>query len=188
MREARHRAIPLIITPSLLNNNNMSTEVAAPLAPLAPVEEETLVVEEQPTAAAVDATKDEVSNNALCIHGSTGWPLSDVDFGTSWMIPRLEGLDSQLLTALVLYNNQATTTEDAVAPSVSEEETSPAAGEPSMENEVSTEEVAPEAAVEEETAVVAESKKRSAENADVADDEEMVSYGKRWCTSLPFSA
>jgi hypothetical protein len=163
----------------------MSTEVAAPLAPLAPVEEETLVVEEQPTAAAVDATKDEVSNNALC-YGSTGWPLSDVDFGTSWMIPRLEGLDSQLLTALVLYNNQATTTEDAVAPSVSEEETSPA-GEPSMENaEVSTEEVTPEAAVEEETAVVPESKKRSAEDADVADYEEMVSYGKRWCTSALF--
>ena len=185
MREARHRAIPLIITPSLLNNNNMSTEVAAPLAPLAPVEEETLVVEEQPTAAAVDATKDEVSNNALCMHESSGWPLSDVDFGTSWMIPRLEGLDSQLLTALVLYNNQATTTEDAVAPSVSEEETSPA-GEPSMENEVSTEEVAPEAVVEDETAVVPESKKRSAENADVADDEEMVSYGKRWCTSALF--
>ena len=162
----------------------MSTEVAAPLAPLAPVEEETLVVEEQPTAAAVDATKDEVST--MC-YGSTGWPLSDVDFGTSWMIPRLEGLDSQLLTALVLYNNQATTTEDAVAPSVSEEETSPAAGEPSMENaEVSTEEVAPEAVVEDETAVVPESKKRSAENADVADDEEMVSYGKRWCTSALF--
>ena len=163
----------------------MSTEVAAPLAPLAPVEEEALVVEEHPAAAAVDATKDEVSHNAMCYGSTTGWPLSDVDFGTSWMIPRLEGLDSQLLTALVLYNNQATTTEDAVAPSVSEEETSPA-GEPSMENaEVSTEEVAPEAAVAvEETAEVPESKKRSAE--DVADDEEMVSYGKRWCTSALF--
>jgi len=45
--------------------------------------------------------------------------------------------------------------------------------------EVSTEE-AP-GAEGEVTAEVADSKKRSAEDADVADDEEMVSYGKRWC-------
>jgi hypothetical protein len=156
----------------------MSTEVAAPLAPLAPVaEEEAPVVEEQPTTE-VDATEDEVSNTKMC-NGSTGWPLSDVDFGMSWMIPRLKRLDSQLLTALVLYYNQATTEE--VAPSVSEETTP--AGEPSasMEKaEVSTEE-AP-GAEGKVTAEVADSKKRSAEDADVvADDEEMVSYGKRWC-------
>ena len=43
--------------------------------------------------------------------------------GTSWMISRVLKVYSQLLTALVLYNHQATT-EDAVAPSVSEETSS----------------------------------------------------------------
>lgn len=154
----------------------MSTEVAAPLV--------AFVIEEKSTVV-VDATtaEDEVSNNEMC-NGSTGWPLSNVGFGISRMIPRLEGLDSQLLTALVLYYNQATT--EKVVP-VSEE-TLPAAGEPSMENaEISMEEEAPEAAVGEETAEVPDFKKRTAEDADVADSEEMVS-SRHWpnCTGAWF--